>query len=207
MTDHRHLDELLRARDGDAGCAAGEDDPRRLRRDRTGRARTRHACIRAPRSTCELSRLPGRSRRPARGGPAVLATSARIAAADQWRSGKTRPAGLRHYSATGPSRMHTRSIPMRPSTRPTPDPGGCCRSTSGGRARSRGRARRSAPRSGRSRSTVRAWSGRINIDGDDQADRAAHGGEHRAVFVYQIESYRYWERQLAARRLHLRPVR
>ena len=36
----------------------------------------------------------------------------------------------------------------------------------------------------------------INIDGDDQADRAAHGGEHRAVFVYQIESYRYWERQL-----------
>jgi len=37
---------------------------------------------------------------------------------------------------------------------------------------------------------------RINIDGDDQADRAAHGGEHRAVFVYQIASYRYWEEQL-----------
>jgi ferredoxin-NADP reductase/MOSC domain-containing protein YiiM len=37
---------------------------------------------------------------------------------------------------------------------------------------------------------------RINIDGDDQADRRAHGGEHRAVFVYQIESYRYWEREL-----------
>ncbi|MFZ0385292.1 MAG: MOSC and FAD-binding oxidoreductase domain-containing protein [Solirubrobacteraceae bacterium] len=37
---------------------------------------------------------------------------------------------------------------------------------------------------------------RINIDGDDQADRAAHGGEHRAVFVYQIGSYRYWEREL-----------
>ena len=37
---------------------------------------------------------------------------------------------------------------------------------------------------------------RINIDGDDQADRLAHGGEHRAVFVYQIDSYRYWERQL-----------
>jgi ferredoxin-NADP reductase/MOSC domain-containing protein YiiM len=37
---------------------------------------------------------------------------------------------------------------------------------------------------------------RINIDGDDQADRTAHGGEHRAVFVYQIESYRYWEREL-----------
>src|SRR5262249_30047763 len=37
---------------------------------------------------------------------------------------------------------------------------------------------------------------RINIEGDDQADRLAHGGEHRAVFVYQIESYRYWEGEL-----------
>jgi ferredoxin-NADP reductase/MOSC domain-containing protein YiiM/ferredoxin len=37
---------------------------------------------------------------------------------------------------------------------------------------------------------------RINVDGDDQGDRVAHGGEHRAVFVYQIESYRYWEREL-----------
>jgi ferredoxin-NADP reductase/MOSC domain-containing protein YiiM len=37
---------------------------------------------------------------------------------------------------------------------------------------------------------------RLNIDGDDQADRAAHGGEHRAVFVYQIEAYRYWEHEL-----------
>jgi ferredoxin-NADP reductase/MOSC domain-containing protein YiiM/ferredoxin len=36
----------------------------------------------------------------------------------------------------------------------------------------------------------------INIDGDDQADRLAHGGEHRAVFVYQLDSYRYWEREL-----------
>ena len=37
---------------------------------------------------------------------------------------------------------------------------------------------------------------RINIDGDDQADRNAHGGEHRAVYVYQLESYRYWEEEL-----------
>jgi ferredoxin-NADP reductase/MOSC domain-containing protein YiiM len=37
---------------------------------------------------------------------------------------------------------------------------------------------------------------RLNIDGDGQADRAGHGGEHRAVFVYQMDSYRYWERQL-----------
>ena len=37
---------------------------------------------------------------------------------------------------------------------------------------------------------------RLNIDGDGQGDLAGHGGEHRAVFVYQIDSYRYWERQL-----------
>src|SRR3954451_17849531 len=37
---------------------------------------------------------------------------------------------------------------------------------------------------------------RINIDGDDQADRLPPGGEHRAVFVYQLDSYRYWEREL-----------
>jgi hypothetical protein len=34
---------------------------------------------------------------------------------------------------------------------------------------------------------------RLNIDGDGQGDLAGHGGEQRAVFVYQIESYRYWE--------------
>jgi ferredoxin-NADP reductase/MOSC domain-containing protein YiiM len=37
---------------------------------------------------------------------------------------------------------------------------------------------------------------RLNIDGDKQADLAGHGGEQRAVFVYQMESYHYWERQL-----------
>ena len=37
---------------------------------------------------------------------------------------------------------------------------------------------------------------RLNIDGDGQGDLAGHGGEHRAVFVYQIESYRYWQNQL-----------
>src|SRR5690348_9072634 len=37
---------------------------------------------------------------------------------------------------------------------------------------------------------------RLNIDGDGQGDLAGHGGEHRAVFVYQLESYRYWQRQL-----------
>ncbi len=37
---------------------------------------------------------------------------------------------------------------------------------------------------------------RLNLDGDRQGDLAGHGGEHRAVFVYQIESYRYWQEQL-----------
>ena len=37
---------------------------------------------------------------------------------------------------------------------------------------------------------------RLNIEGDGQGDLAGHGGEHRAVFVYQIESYRYWQEQL-----------
>lgn len=34
---------------------------------------------------------------------------------------------------------------------------------------------------------------KLNIDGDGQADLGGHGGEQRAVFVYQIDSYRYWE--------------
>jgi ferredoxin-NADP reductase/MOSC domain-containing protein YiiM len=37
---------------------------------------------------------------------------------------------------------------------------------------------------------------RLNIDGDGQGDLSGHGGEHRAVFVYQIESYDYWQEQL-----------
>jgi ferredoxin-NADP reductase/MOSC domain-containing protein YiiM len=38
--------------------------------------------------------------------------------------------------------------------------------------------------------------GRLNLEGDGQGDLAGHGGEHRAVFVYQIESYRYWQEKL-----------
>jgi ferredoxin-NADP reductase/MOSC domain-containing protein YiiM/ferredoxin len=37
---------------------------------------------------------------------------------------------------------------------------------------------------------------KLNVDGDGQGDLAGHGGEQRAVFVYQIESYRYWEHEL-----------
>jgi MOSC domain-containing protein YiiM/ferredoxin-NADP reductase/ferredoxin len=38
--------------------------------------------------------------------------------------------------------------------------------------------------------------GRLNLAGDGQGDLAGHGGEQRAVYVYQIESYRYWQEQL-----------
>ena len=37
---------------------------------------------------------------------------------------------------------------------------------------------------------------KLNVEGDGQGDLAGHGGEQRAVFVYQIDSYRYWEREL-----------
>ncbi len=37
---------------------------------------------------------------------------------------------------------------------------------------------------------------RLNIEGDGQGDLAGHGGEIRAVMVYQLDSYRYWESQL-----------
>src|SRR3954447_3952803 len=34
---------------------------------------------------------------------------------------------------------------------------------------------------------------RLNIDGDGQGDLAGHGGEQRAVLVYQVESYQHWQ--------------
>jgi ferredoxin-NADP reductase/MOSC domain-containing protein YiiM/ferredoxin len=34
---------------------------------------------------------------------------------------------------------------------------------------------------------------KLDIEGDAQADLEGHGGEHRAVFVYQMDSYHYWE--------------
>ncbi|WP_329459305.1 MOSC and FAD-binding oxidoreductase domain-containing protein [Streptomyces sp. NBC_01497] len=37
---------------------------------------------------------------------------------------------------------------------------------------------------------------RLNIDGDGQGDTAGHGGEMRAVMVYQLDSYRHWAKEL-----------
>lgn len=38
----------------------------------------------------------------------------------------------------------------------------------------------------------RVFAGRLNLTGDGQADLVGHGGEQRAVMVYQTESYQFW---------------
>jgi len=45
--------------------------------------------------------------------------------------------------------------------------------------------------------TGRRMARRLDIDGDAQGDLTGHGGEHRAVMVYQMDSYRYWEHVLS----------
>lgn len=42
----------------------------------------------------------------------------------------------------------------------------------------------------------RVYARQLNLDGDGQADLKGHGGEQRAVMVYQFDAYRYWEAQL-----------
>ncbi|MFE6756940.1 MOSC domain-containing protein [Streptomyces sp. NPDC057684] len=37
---------------------------------------------------------------------------------------------------------------------------------------------------------------RLNVEGDGQGDLAGHGGEIRAVLVYQLQSYEYWQKHL-----------
>src|SRR5271163_3594395 len=44
--------------------------------------------------------------------------------------------------------------------------------------------------------TGRIFARRLNLDGDGQGDLAGHGGEQRAIMVYQLESYRYWANYL-----------
>ena len=36
----------------------------------------------------------------------------------------------------------------------------------------------------------------LNLDGDGQADLVGHGGIYKAVYVYSIEHYEYWKREL-----------
>jgi ferredoxin-NADP reductase/MOSC domain-containing protein YiiM len=42
---------------------------------------------------------------------------------------------------------------------------------------------------------------RLNLDGDGQGDSSGHGGESRALMVYQLDSYRHWEAYLDRRDL------
>ena len=48
----------------------------------------------------------------------------------------------------------------------------------------------------KSRVQGRCWAARLNLAGDGQGDLAGHGGEQRAVFVYQTDSYRHWQQEL-----------
>jgi MOSC domain-containing protein YiiM len=36
----------------------------------------------------------------------------------------------------------------------------------------------------------------VNLTGDDQADRQAHGGPDKAIYAYAIEDARWWEREI-----------
>lgn len=40
------------------------------------------------------------------------------------------------------------------------------------------------------------WLGKLNLDGDGQADLAHHGGPNKAVCAYPAQHYRYWRNQL-----------
>jgi MOSC domain-containing protein YiiM len=49
--------------------------------------------------------------------------------------------------------------------------------------------------------TGRIFARRLNLDGDGQGDLGGHGGEQRALLVYQLDSYRYWATYLGRRDL------
>ena len=44
--------------------------------------------------------------------------------------------------------------------------------------------------------TGRIFARRLNLDGDGQGDLRGHGGEQRAIMVYQLDSYRHWAKYL-----------
>jgi ferredoxin-NADP reductase/MOSC domain-containing protein YiiM len=44
----------------------------------------------------------------------------------------------------------------------------------------------------------RVMARRLNLAGDGQGDLQGHGGEHRAVMVYQLDSYRHWQNHFQA---------
>src|SRR6266536_4891067 len=42
----------------------------------------------------------------------------------------------------------------------------------------------------------------VNLAGDDQADRTAHGGPDKAVYAYAVEDVRWWEGELGRTLAH-----
>ena len=36
----------------------------------------------------------------------------------------------------------------------------------------------------------------VNLEGDQQADRKAHGGPDKAIYAYALEDMRWWEQQI-----------
>jgi ferredoxin-NADP reductase/MOSC domain-containing protein YiiM len=42
----------------------------------------------------------------------------------------------------------------------------------------------------------RVMARKLNLDGDGQADLIGHGGENRAMLIYQLDSYHYWQQLL-----------
>jgi MOSC domain-containing protein YiiM len=44
--------------------------------------------------------------------------------------------------------------------------------------------------------TSRVMVRKLNLEGDGQADLSVHGGVYKAAYVYDLESYRYWRREL-----------
>ena len=42
----------------------------------------------------------------------------------------------------------------------------------------------------------RVMLGTLNLEGDGQADLVGHGGVYKAAYVYSMENYAYWEREL-----------
>lgn len=41
--------------------------------------------------------------------------------------------------------------------------------------------------------THAVWLTKLGLDGDDQADKTVHGGEHQAIYSYPLEHYVYWQ--------------
>src|SRR5258708_11679439 len=42
----------------------------------------------------------------------------------------------------------------------------------------------------------RIAAGGITLDGDDQADRKAHGGPDKVIYAYAVEDARWWEQEI-----------